>query len=53
MSWQTGLAGLAFTFAGFCALIVTACKLVVRKNRRINLPPPSSACQRRGPEAVP
>jgi len=40
MSWQTGLIGLALTCTGFCALVVIACKLVVRKNRRIGLPAP-------------
>lgn len=50
LSWQAVL-------IGACAVAFMACVLIIfwpaRRNRRTGLGPPSDACKRRGPEAVP
>jgi hypothetical protein len=49
MSWQMALLLGALAYAVLCALF---CIKRHRRNRRINLPPPSVACRRNGPECL-
>jgi hypothetical protein len=51
MNWQQALLGLCLAFFVLCVLSAAFSRS--KRNRRVGLPPPSDACKRRGPEAVP
>lgn len=52
MSWAPALQGAGIAFIGL-VLALTIDWRHRRHNKRINLPPPASACRRNGPEATP